>query len=187
MPTSQYTRVGRALPTITNLGQLQQYMQNWNRTLSRTAARPVPAPPPQNFSATNARGGINLTWSPGSLVAPKSGKLSASGSPDGYEIVKSPSGNFKTDLTIIPIRDPAANQFFDSVGGAVQTVSYRIRTTAGTATSPYAQHGPESGAITHTSIDASDTTTVPTTKVDNYTTDAVRATASQGKYGAFLH
>jgi hypothetical protein len=184
--SDRYTRVGRALPTISNLGQLQAYMQNWNRTINRATARPVPAPMPQNFAATNARGGINLTWSPGSLVAPKSTRSSTSGAPDGYEIIKSPSGNFKTDLTIIPIRDPAANTYFDAVGGAPTTASYRIRTTAGTATSPYAQHGPESGVVTHTSIDATDMSTTPTTKTDNWTSDATRAAASKGKYGAFL-
>lgn len=128
-----------------------------------------------------------LTWTPGSLVGThNAGVISAPGTPDGYEIVKSPSGNFMSDLTIIPIRDPAATTYFDSVGGHPQTASYRIRTTAGTPTSSYAQHGPESGVVTHTSIDSSDTSTTPTSKRDNYTSDKVRATASRGRYGAFL-
>jgi hypothetical protein len=183
----RYTRVNRALPNITNLGQLQQYMATWLNSITRALRRPVPPPPPQNFKATNARGGIQLTWTPANLVAThNAGVISSPGAPDGYEIVKSLSGNFMSDVTVIPIRDPAANTYFDSVGGVPTTASYRIRTTAGTPTSAYSQHGPEGGVVKHTSIDSNDTVTVPTSKIDNYTNDAVRATASRGRYGAFL-
>lgn len=183
----RYTRVNRALPTISNVAQLQQYMASWQNSITRSLRRPVPPQPPYNFTATNARGGINLTWTPGSLTgAKRSGQIGAPGAPDGFEILKSLSGDFVSDLTIIPVRDPHASQYFDSLGGNPTTASYRIRTTAGTPTSSYAQHGPEAGVVRHTSIDASDTVTVPSTKIDNYSSDPVRASASRGKYGAIL-
>src|SRR5271154_1403971 len=117
MAGSQFTRVGRALPTISNVNQMQQYMANWKSSVTRGLRRPVPAPPPQNFMATNARGGISLTWAPASLNAQKNASpIGSPGGPDGYEIIKSASGNFKTDTTIIPIRDPTSNTYFDATG-----------------------------------------------------------------------
>ena len=186
--SDRFANVNRALPTISNHAQLVQYLATWRNTIQRAIRRPVPQAPPFNFSATNQRGGILLTWNPGPLAPTKpSPAMFVRGAPDSYEILKSPGGSFSgSDLSIIPVRDPKTNQYFDSLGGNATTCSYRIRTTAGTTTSPYSQHGTPSGAVTHTSIDSNDTVTVPSTKTDVFTSDFTRARNSRGNYGAWF-
>lgn len=161
----------RSLPTITSGQPIEQLLTTWWAHLNPLVQNARPQPTPLNFSVTNARGGLNLSWSP------------VTGG-DGYEILKSISGSFTDDLQVVPVKNRNQAQFFDSTGGNALTVHYRLRTTSGTITNPQSQRGPESGVIRHTSIDASDTTSVPVTVRDNFTTDKTRALSRLGNYGA---
>jgi hypothetical protein len=161
----------RSLPTVSPNQPIEQTLANWQTQLQPLIRNVAPQPTPLNFTATNSRGGITLNWSP------------VNGG-DGYEILKSASGSFADDLQVIPVKNVNQSTFFDSLGGNAQTAHYRIRTTSGTAANPQSQRGPESGVIRHTSIDASDTKSVPTTIADTFTTDQTRALARRGNYGA---
>jgi|SRR5581483_5281590 len=167
----------RSLPTI-NPQDLAGTLQNWKAKLGTAVKNSLPAPTPYNFSVTSARGGLKLTWSP--VQTPSDTAL---GSPDGYEILKSASGTFTDDLEVIPITNAAQSSYFDSTDGNSKTVSYRIRTTAGTPSNPQSARGPESGVVAHTSIDSNDTNTIPTTVQDKYTTSKTRSLARFGNYG----
>jgi hypothetical protein len=106
----------------------------------------------------------------------------ALGSPDGYEILRSSNGSFTDDLEVFQLKDISASSWFDSTESA-QTYHYRIRTTSGTKSNPYSVRGPDSGVVSHTSLDSSDMQSIPTTKFDQYTTSKTRATARFGNYG----
>src|SRR3954462_6406404 len=138
----------RSLPTSTPTQDINQTLANWQTQLNGLVQNVSPQATPQNFGITNSRGGLTLNWSP------------VDGA-DGYEILKSANGSFTDDLQIIPVKNANQSSFFDSLGGNSQTAHYRIRTTSGTAANPQSQRGPESGPIKHTSIDASDTVSVP--------------------------
>jgi hypothetical protein len=175
VPTQPFSaKRPRSLPTVTPAQDINQTLAIWQNTLAPGVQNAAPQPTPQNFTITNARGGLTLNWSP---VGQGSGT-------DGYEILKSPSGSFTDDLQVIPVHDPNQSTFFDSMGGTSKTAFYRIRTTSGTANSPQSARGPESGVIKHTSIDAADTKTTPVTVFDNFTTDKTRSLARLGNYGA---
>jgi hypothetical protein len=163
----------RSLPVLTNQDPATVF-SNWATQLNPNVTNAAPQPTPQNFSITNARGGLTLNWSP---------VLQSSGA-DGYEILKSPGGSFTDDLQVIPVKDPNQSTFFDGLGGTAKSASYRIRTTSGTPQNPQSARGPESGVLQHTSIDAADTVTKPTTVVDNWTSDKTRSVARLGNYGA---
>lgn len=175
-------RQPRVLPTISDLSQLQPYLNSWRSKLNQTLRSTTPPPPPFNFTATGIRGAIQLSWSV--IQAPPSkGQLGQnSGGPDGYEILKSPSGTFGNDVVTIPLRDINQTSYTDSVGGNVATCSYRIHTTAGTSSQAHSVTGPDSGVVKATSIDSNDTVTIPTTTRDQYLTDSIRATARYGRY-----
>ena len=179
---SNFVRQPRVLPVISDPNQLQQYLANWRSKLNQTLKTTTPPPPPFNFTATGIRGAIQLSWS--AIQAPASkGQLGQnSGGPDGYEILKSASGTFGSDIVTIPLRDINQTSYTDAVGGNVTTCSYRIHTTAGTPSSPHSVTGPDSGVVKATSIDSNDTVTVPTTVRDQYLTDSIRATARFGRY-----
>jgi hypothetical protein len=161
----------RSLPTSTPTQDINQTLANWQTQLNGLVQNVAPQATPQNFGITNSRGGLTLNWSP---VA----------GADGYEILKSASGSFTDDLQIIPVKNANQSSFFDSLGGNSQAAHYRIRTTSGTAANPQSQRGPESGPIKHTSIDASDTVSVPVTVFDTMTNDRTRSNARRGNYGA---
>lgn len=167
----------KSLPTVNN--DTASILQNWKTKLSPVIKRSLPSRTPSNFAVTNSRGGLKLTWSP--VQTPEDKAL---GSPDGYEILKSASGTFTSDLVIIPLKGANVSEYFDSLGGSAQTASYRIRTTSGTANNPQSQRGPESGVVSHTSLDTADTTSVATTIKDTFTNDKTRALARLGNYGA---
>lgn len=172
----------RAIPVITDTRDLTSLLANWQNTIKQVLRVPTPPPCPQNFRALPIRGAIRLTWAPVN-PAPTKGQLGQTGvGSDGYEILRSPSGDFTSDLTIIPMRDINQTQFDDPVGGAPTTVSYRIHTTAGTPRQAHAVAGPDSGTVKATSIDATDTATVGVIVQDNFTTDVTRATARLGRY-----
>lgn len=175
MPFSAPQR--RSLPTV-NSGDTSATLQNWKAKLGRAVKNSLPAPAPYNFAVTSARGGLKITWSPVQTPAD-----TALGSPDGYELLRSANGTFTDDLQVIPIKDIGQSAYFDSTNGNSQTVSYRIRTTAGTSSNPQSMRGPESGVVAHTSIDANDTKSRPTTVLDNYTTSKIRSLARKGNYG----
>lgn len=164
----------RSLPTVTPAQDINEVLANWKTQLNPLVKNAAPQPTPQNFSITNSRGGLTLNWSP---------VPSASGA-DGYEILRSLNGSFTDDLQIIPVKNVNQSNFFDSFGGNSATAHYRIRTTSGSATNPQSQRGPESGVVRHTSIDASDTASVPVTVFDTFTTDSTRGNARLGNYGA---
>jgi hypothetical protein len=161
----------RSLPTSTPTTDVNQTLANWQTQLQPLVQNVAPQATPQNFGITNSRGGLTLNWSP---VA----------GADGYEILRSLNGSFTDDLQIIPVKNANQSSFFDSLGGNAQTAHYRIRTTSGTASNPQSQRGPESGPVRHTSIDASDTTSVPVSIFDAVTTDITRSAARIGNYGA---
>lgn len=161
----------RSLPTVTPNQNISEVLANWQTQLAPGISNSAPQATPLNFTVTNSRGGLTLNWSP------------VQGG-DGYEILKSQNGSFADDLQIIPVKNVNQSNFFDSTGGNALKASYRIRTTSGTSSNPQAQRGPESGVITHTSIDASDTASKPTTQFDNFTTDKTRSLARIGNYGA---
>lgn len=161
----------RSLPTATPTVDINQTLANWQTQLNPLVQTAAPSPTPLNFGATNSRGGITLSWSP------------VSGS-DGYEILRSLNGSFTDDLQIIPVKNANQTSFFDSLGGNSTTAHYRIRTTSGTAANPQSQRGPESGVVRHTSIDSSDTKSVPVSVFDTHTSDSTRSRSRFGNYGA---
>jgi hypothetical protein len=152
----------------------EQVLAMWQNQLAPSVQNAAPQVTPSNFSITNARGGLSLSWSP---------VQSANGA-DGYEILKSPNGSFTDDLQVIPVKNVNQSGYFDPTGGTSTAASYRVRTTSGTPQNPQSQRGPESGPIRHASIDSADTKTVPVTKFDNSTSDATRSLARLGNYGA---
>jgi hypothetical protein len=161
----------RSLPTYVGTQDLATVLANWQTQLAPGVQNVAPQATPLNFSITNSRGGLTINWSP------------VTGG-DGYEILKSATGSFADDLQVIPVKNVNQSSYFDSMGGNAQSATYRIRTTSGTASNPQSQRGPESGTIRHTSIDASDTKSIPTTIFDTFTTDKTRALARIGNYGA---
>lgn len=167
----------RSLPTV-NTQDIAGTLENWKNKLTPVVKNSLPAPTPYNFAVTSSRGGLQLNWSPVQTPAD-----TALGSPDGYEILKSPNGSFTDDLQIISIRGANQSSYFDSTNGNALTCHYRIRTTSGTASNPQSMRGPESGTVAHTSIDSNDTNTVPTTIFDNFTTSKTRSNARLGNYG----
>lgn len=170
----------RTLPTISDARQLIDHLQKWKGTLRGALRSPVAPPPPFNFSATGIRGAIQLAWAPVRNPVIKGALGQNNVGPDGYEILKSASGDFVSDLIVIPVRSADQTSYTDTVGGNVTTISYRIHSTSGTLSKPHSVIGPDSGVVTVASLDASDNVTVPTTVRDNYTTDGVRATARTG-------
>ena len=180
---ANFVRQPRVLPVISDTKQLQQYLVSWRSKLNQTLKTTTPPPPPFNFTATGVRGAINLAWSALNVGAVGKGQLGQnSGGPDGYEILKSASGTFGSDVVTIPLRDINQTSYTDPVGGNVTTVYYRIHATAGTPSSPHSVTGPDSGVVKATSIDSNDTVTTPVTTRDNYLTDSIRATARFGRY-----
>jgi|ERR1017187_3799453 hypothetical protein len=161
----------RSLPTSTPTQDINQTLANWQIQLQPLIQNVAPQATPQNFGVTNSRGGLTLSWSP------------VSGS-DGYEILRSLNGSFTDDLQVIPVKNSNQSSYFDGLGGNATAAHYRIRTTSGTAANPQSQRGPESGPVSHTSIDAADTKSVPVTILDNSTTDITRSGARRGNYGA---
>jgi hypothetical protein len=159
------------LPTSTPTQDINQTLANWQIQLQPLIQNVAPQATPQNFGVTNSRGGLTLSWSP------------VSGS-DGYEILRSLNGSFTDDLQVIPVKNSNQSSYFDGLGGNATAAHYRIRTTSGTAANPQSQRGPESGPVSHTSIDASDLKSVPVTILDNSTTDITRSGARRGNYGA---
>ena len=161
----------RSLPTSVNQ-PIETILANWQAQLANLISTTPPKVTPSNFAVSNQRGGMALSWSP----VPDG---------DGYEILKSANGSFTDDLQVLPIKDPSQCSFFDGTGGSATSVSYRIRTTSGTAANPQSQRGPESGPIRHTSIDSTDTVAQPSVRYDVSTTDATRSLARKGNYGSF--
>jgi hypothetical protein len=155
----------RSLPTPTGVQDQSSTLAAWQSQLNPLVSNVAPQPTPSNFSVTNARGGLQLSW------APVNGAT-------GYEILKSQNGSFTDDLAVIPISGASNTSHFDSLGGASQTAHYRIRTIAGDA------RGPESGVVSHTSLDSADSASTPTTVQDKFTNDKVRSLARLGNYGA---
>ena len=162
-----------SLPTISGTQNPINSLINWQQQLAPAVTNALPAPTPQNFGVTNSRGGLQLTWSP----------IPNNDSVDGFEILKSQNGSFTDDLQVIPVSGGQQSSFFDSMGGGAQTAHYRIRATSGTASNPQSVRGPDSGVVSHTSIDSGDTTTKPSTRFDQFTTDATRSQARKGNYG----
>lgn len=176
----------RTIPTITSDAEERDVTKNSQIALNTQISLPTTPIAPYNFKAINQRGGILLSWSPlqpspGSGNTPTTNRLQPA---DGYELQRSDTGDFSAGKYIsIPIRDPAQTSYFDSLGGASQTKSYKLRATNGTAGNSYAVHGILTGVVKHTSIDATDTSTVPTTNYDTFTNQTTQARARAWKSG----
>lgn len=179
----------RALPTVIDPKQQQDVQKNTQVTLGSVITLPSTPIAPWNFAAKNQRGGVLLSWSSivpnqGSAPSPGASKGKQVLSADGYELQRSDTGDFSSGKYIsIPIRDPAQNTYFDSLGGAPQTKYYRLRATNGTGNNPYVVHGLFTGILKQISIDSNDTVTVPTTVYDTFTTDKTQARARAWKTG----
>ena len=161
----------RSLPTYDPTQDDATVFANWNSQLANSVQNAAPQATPLNFAVTNGTNQLTLNW----------GAVSGS---DGYEILKSPSGSFSTDLQIIPVKNANQTSYVDNtVTGGAQCF-YRIRTTSGTKQNPQSQRGPESGVVSHTAISSTSSQTA-TTILDQFTTDSSRAGARKGNYGAF--
>lgn len=164
------TRQQKSLPLIAD-----SRLAAWSSLLRPLITRALPPPPPQNFRLTNARGGLSLTWSPVQRTSVHHG-------PDGYEILRSLDGTFTGDVQHIPVKNIAQTSYFDAF--STPTVAhYRILCTAGSNSNPQSARGPHSGALSHLSLDPSDTASTPTTRLDTYADNHVRSTARFGNYG----
>jgi hypothetical protein len=161
---------------VPTLGQSQDpsvVFAKWQSQIAANVRNVAPQATPQNFSVTNSPGTLTLKW----------GQVLNSSGADGYEILKSVSGNFKTDLQVIPIGHVNQTSYTDAVGGSTKC-SYRIRTTSGTPQTPQSARGPESGVVAHTSLATTSTATGVTVR-DQVTTDKSRSLARLGNYGIF--
>lgn len=165
---SGFVRSARALPVITTESDLKSFLANWKSTIRQTLLVPSSPPCPFNFAATPTASTIVLSWAKVNYIA--NGKTVANG-PDGYEILKSVSGDFVSDLVVIPIRDINQTNYTDTLTG---TASYRIHTTAGTNNKPHSIAGPDSGVVS--------TSTGGSAATDTFTNDQTRARASKGRY-----
>lgn len=164
----------RSIPTFSQSQNPNVVMAAWQAQIAANISNPAPQATPQNFTVTNSQGGLTLNWA----------QVGSGSGADGYEILKSLNGSFKSDLQIIQIPHPSQTTYFDNLGSAAKQCHYRIRTTSGTPQTPQSARGPESGVVAHTSI-ASGSTTVSTTVRDSATTDKSRAGARLGNYGIF--
>lgn len=174
------------IPVVTSQAQLEQMLATWRNTLNRIVKAALPAPQPQNFAVTQARGGLSLSWSKvdtfGVVNHGTIGTTGSGGASDGYELLISKNGSFVDDVTSVKIRDVNQINYFHPVSGGPARYFFKIHTTSGTTHDPQSIHGPYSGTISHVSLDSTDTTTKATTKRDNYTTDQNRANARFGRY-----
>ena len=169
---SGFVRQPRALPIITSETDLKGFLANWKTTIRQTLRAPSSPPCPFNFTATPSATSIVLSWAAVNYIA--NGKTSEIG-PDGYEILKSVSGDFVSDVIVIPIRDINQTNYTDVLTGSC---SYRIHTTAGTPSKPHGIVGPDSGVVKATTGGAAQS--------DAFTTDQTRATAARGRYKTLL-
>lgn len=175
-----------SIPLINSPAQLQQMIQVWRQALSRTVKVAPSPPPPLNFRVTNARGGLLLQWGQASPTTKSRvlGEATTQTGPDGYEILASRSGDFVSDVEVFSLNDITQTQHFYSTGGGAAKCSFKIHTTAGNPYTPNSTFGPDSGTIRHTSLDASDVSSRPTTVHDNTTSDVTRAKARLGRYAS---
>lgn len=164
----------KSLPTLINTSDIIQTLKKWQTLINPLLNTPRTPPAPWNFSATRARGGIQLSWA-----------AVGSSSADGYQILRSDNGDFSNAITISIL---GANQtsFFDSfpsTTGGTTTIQkwYRIRATNGTLHNPQSVLGLLSGVVTSTSIDPTDTTTPATTTYDQHTSDRSQSQAGSGR------
>ncbi len=142
--------MARNLPTIPG----SPHFKIWERSLAPSVKNPVAKKSPWQFKAEGKTDGILLTWA------------TVDGA-DGYEIVKSEDTDFSAVVTVIPILQQQQNSYFDALGAASVTRSYKIRSTSGTIAKPHTVRGPLSGIVTETSgsgTSATDTTTTDDTQ-----------------------
>lgn len=176
----------RALPTISDPSQQMDLGKTQQVTLQPTVSLPTTPVAPWNFSGTSQRGGVSLSWSP---LTPSSNVATSPSSQapqpaDGYELQRSATGDFSPGkFTSIALRDPNQKTYFDSLGGASQTMYYRLRATNGTLSNPYSVHGLFTGIVKVTSIDATDTMTSPATTLDTFTSQKTQSRAGNWKSG----
>lgn len=164
----------KSLPTLLNASDLIQTLKKWQTQLNPLLTTPRTPQAPWNFSATRARGGIQLQWAALS-------NLNA----DGYQILRSDNGDF-SNPTIFSILGSQVASYFDSLpatAGATTTIQkwYHIRATNGTQANPQSVLGVLSGIVTTTSIDPTDTTTPATITYDQSTTDKTQTSAGRAR------
>lgn len=157
----------RSLPTISKPEDLVSFFAKWKSALTKNVRVARPAPPPFNFKVTPGASSHVLTWA---KVQPDSSPQRA----DGYEILKSLSGDFSSDLQVIPVRDINQTSYTDPVGASVQA-HYRIHTTSGTDSQPHSVKGTSSGVVKAT-------TGAGTVGEDQITSSQTRALTRFGRY-----
>lgn len=169
----------RALPTISNQEDLISFFARWKNTLRQSVRAAAPPPPPFNFKVIPGVDTHALSWSKVQYGVKTVGQLGNSSiGPDGYEILRSFTGDFSTDLTVIPIRDINQISFVDTVG-ATTKAHYRIHTTSGTDSQPHSVRGTSSGIV-------ATTTGSGVTSEDAFTSDQTRALTRKGRYKVLL-
>jgi len=157
----------RSLPTISKPEDLVSFFAKWKSALTKNVRVARPAPPPFNFTVVPGASSHVITWA---KVQPDASKQKA----DGYEILKSLSGDFVSDVQTIPIRDINQTSYTDPVGASVQA-HYRIHTTSGTDSQPHSVKGTSSGVVKAT-------TGSGVTGKDIVTNDQTRALTRFGRY-----
>lgn len=161
----------RALPTISNPSEQQDFQKNQQIALLPSVNLPPTPQAPWNFKGTPARGAINFTWA------------SVKGA-DGYELFHSDTGDFSPgNYHTHSLAGQTQVELLHPMGGAPATGYFKLRATAGTASNPNAVKGVFTGAIKVTSLDSTDTTTTPVAVNDNITSPKTQATARHWKSG----
>ena len=154
----------RSLPTIRTYGDLLPYLKRWGQAINPLLKRVDTPAAPYRFRVTNQRGGNLLEWDAVDNV-------------DGYEILKSTSGDFDegTSFETIALRSDQHTSYFDGLSGSGAAVTvqryYKLRATAGTTQNPHVIKGLLTGIVTATTIDPADTATAGGTTEDTTTGD----------------
>lgn len=157
------------LPVISDIPALTQ----WRTAISNNLRVPITPRIPFNFTVASQQGGNLLNWTP------------VNGS-DGYQIDKSPTGNFADTSTVqtVSLTAQQASSYFDatatSQGASPATIYYRMRATAGTLASPQSVVGLNTGVLSSKAIAPNDTTTASTTSSDVTTTDKSQQYTGRG-------
>lgn len=164
--------LSNSLPTIMRGVDIPRLLKTWQTKLAQAVQQQINSPrAPWNFKATSARGGIQLAWSP------------VDGA-DGYQIIRSSSGDLSNPDATYNLPGQQQNSYFDALptSQSVPTLKkyYKIRATSGTSSNPQTVFGVFSGIVSQTSIATNDTTTAPVSTPDTTLTDGLQTGAGRG-------
>ena len=158
------------LPAASSYQALLQTLQTWRTTLGQVLNSASVPSIPWNFRLTQIRGGLQLDWA-------------AVKGADGYQLLRSATGDMSSP-TVIVLGSPQQTTYVDTFANPTK-MYYKIQATAGTQSQPHSVIGNPSGVVSGTSIDASNTTTTPTTVYDNTTNQKSQTKGSSGNYNNF--